>query len=114
MTQQELTEKIIQWATEKKAEDIVIVDISEKAFYADKIIIMSGNGELHVRAIANSILEQARENDIYVHSREGFDQATWVLLDFSDIIVHIFNPKAREFYNLEALWGREIIPVKDL
>jgi len=90
---------------EKKAEDIVILDIRKLSSIADYFVIASGTSDRHVRAIAESVLDKLEEKDIKCAHVEGIQESRWVLLDFSDIIVHVFHPETRQFYNLERLWG---------
>ena len=96
---------IVEIAEEKKASNIVLLDIRNVSFLADYFIICSGNSERQVKAIARDIDEQLKEQDVGVHHREGMDQGRWVLLDYGDVIVHIFTPTERDYYRLEKLWS---------
>ncbi|HPR18628.1 MAG TPA: ribosome silencing factor [Candidatus Cloacimonadota bacterium] len=100
----ETVEKMIGWALDKKAEDVVHIDVEGKTEFTDSIIICHGTADLHVRAIAQYIIDQAKENKIRLLGAEGMDNSTWILLDFGDIIVHIFNAETRDYYNLEDLY----------
>lgn len=91
-------------AEDKKASNIVLLDISEVSIIADYFVICSGNSDRQVKAIANDIEEQLEKQDIKVLHREGLDQARWVLLDYGDVIVHIFTPTERNYYRLEKVW----------
>lgn len=102
-TQQEQVEKIIEWAIEKKAEDVKFYDIHEESDYTDFVIVCNGSGRLHVQAIAHNIIENCKENKFHVYSSEGMDNATWILLDLVDIVVHIFDEETRSYYKLEQL-----------
>lgn len=102
----ENVEKIITWALEKKAEDVVHIDVKGKTDFTDSIIVCHGTADLHVKAIADHIIRQAGENGIKLYSSEGFENAKWILLDFVDIIVHVFNEETRAFYQLEDLYNR--------
>ncbi|KQC06364.1 MAG: hypothetical protein APR54_07295 [Candidatus Cloacimonas sp. SDB] len=104
ITLEETRDKIIAWAEEKKAEGIVSLDISGKTSYTDLLIICHGTNELHVKAIAENITENAKKEKIQYLAVEGLENSTWVLIDFIDIIVHIFNEKTRNYYKLEDLW----------
>lgn len=104
MKNPEIVQKFINWAEEKKAENIETIDVSEKVYYTDTMIVCSATGSLHLKAIAEHIEDMARAEKIYPISKEGYDALEWVLLDFSDIIIHIFLPQVRENYKLEDLW----------
>lgn len=95
---------------EKKGEDIKIIDISGVSIVADYFIIANGNNESQVRALVDNVEEQLHKAGFELKQREGYGTGSWVLLDFSDIIVHIFDKENRLFYNLERIWrdGKEI------
>lgn len=90
---------------EKKGENIVILDIRKLSSIADYFVIASGTSDRHVRAIAENVLDRLEQKKIKCTHVEGIQESRWVLLDFSDIIVHVFYPETRGFYNLERLWG---------
>jgi ribosome-associated protein len=92
-------------AADKKARDVVILDIEGLSVIADFFVICSGNSSTQVQAIAKEVRERMEKRNIPCKGTEGLDEAKWVLLDFGDIVVHIFRQEEREFYNLERLWG---------
>ena len=95
---------------EKKGEDITIIDISQVSVMADYFIIANGTNESQVRALVDSV-EESLEKEGYVRKqREGTHTGGWVLLDFGDIIIHIFDKENRLFYDLERIWrdGKQI------
>jgi len=100
----ESVKKIIEWASDKKSEDLIHIDVKGKTDFTDSIIICHGSAELHIKAIADNIIQKAKENNIQLLSVEGMENATWVLLDFADIIVHIFSEEKRNYYKLEDLY----------
>ncbi len=103
----ELLGNIIEGIREKKGKDIVNIDISSiDNSICDNFIICSGNSNTQVSAIAESIQKKVKENlnETACH-KEGLNNALWVLLDYTDIIVHIFQADTRSFYNLEDLWA---------
>lgn len=102
----ELTEKIVYWLQEKKAEDIKVIDVKEQAEYTDFIILCSGNSGLHMKAIADNVVLQAKNENIPLFSKEGTGNDWWILLDFVDVIVHIFSYKSREYYKLEEIFQK--------
>ena len=106
-TRFETVEKLIGWAMEKKAENVVHIDVEGKTDFTDSIIICEGSADLHIRAIADHIRNKAREDNIQLLSAEGMENATWVLLDFIDIIVHIFNEETRARYKIEDIYKIE-------
>jgi len=106
----ENVEKMIGWALEKKAENVLHIDVEGKTDFTDSIIICHGSAELHVKAIAENIKAKAREEKIQLLSSEGMGNSTWILLDFIDIIVHIFNEETRALYKIEDLY--KIQPIK--
>lgn len=95
---------------EKKGEDIKVIDISKVSILADYFIIANGNNESQVRAMVDSIEEELGKAGYELKQREGYDTGSWVLLDFADIIVHVFDKENRLFYDLERIWrdGREV------
>ncbi|MBI4379345.1 MAG: ribosome silencing factor [Nitrospinae bacterium] len=93
------------FAVDKKALNIVIFDIRRYTSIADAFLICSGTSSRHVQAIADAVEEGMREKGIRSHHREGYETGKWILLDYVDLVVHIFHEETRRFYNLERLWG---------
>jgi ribosome-associated protein len=95
----------VRAAESKKAVDIKVLDLTGITSFADFFVICTGSNSRQVQAIADEVglqmKQQARELPL---SLEGYDQAEWVLLDYGDLLVHVFSPKAREYYDLERLW----------
>lgn len=98
-------EIIVKAAGDKKARDIVMLDMRGVSLIADYFIICHGNSTTQVRAIADNIAEQLKKRDIMPLRREGLSDAHWVLLDYGYCVVHIFTEEDRNFYGLERLWG---------
>ena len=94
-----------EFSLDKKAESPVILDLGKMTSVAHYFVITHGNSDRHVRAIAHNIVDSFKAQKIKVWHMEGMDTGQWVLLDFGDVIVHIFYGPVREFYNLERLWG---------
>ena len=92
---------------DSKAEDIVAVDLGGKSSVADHMVIASGRSNRHVSAVADKLLQTLKEQGAGPARVEGLAQADWVLIDAGDVIVHIFRPEVRSFYNLEKLWSSE-------
>jgi ribosome-associated protein len=92
-------------ADNKRAEDVVALNMKGISLIADYFLICHGNSDKQVQAIAREIKEQAAEMDIHVERLEGFDEARWVLIDLGDVVAHVFHKDERSYYNLERLWG---------
>ena len=96
---------LTRFALEKKARDLVVLEVRELTSIADYFIICSGSSDRQVQSIAQGIEENLGEAGHSPFSVEGANRGHWVLMDFSDVIVHIFYEPVREFYDLEGLWG---------
>lgn len=92
-------------AYDKKASDILLLDIREITTIADYFVICSGNNTRQIQAVADAIDEELGKQGARVLHREGVAESGWLLLDFGDVIIHIFGPKEREYYRLERLWS---------
>ena len=88
-----------------KAEDIVSINLQGKTTLADIMFVASGRSNVHVGAIAERVVKACKEAGIAAPRIEGLSNCDWVLVDASDVIVHIFRPEVRQFYNLEKMWG---------
>lgn len=91
-------------AAEKKAVDSVLLDLREIASFTDFFVITSGSNERQVQAISDAVVEALKKTGSPVTRVEGFKTAEWILLDYGDFVVHVFDEKARQFYDLERLW----------
>ena len=94
-----------QLALERKAEGVVALDLRGISSATDFFVLATGNSDVQVRAIAEHVMEEMAKADIRPLHVEGLDRARWVLMDFVDFVIHILHPSAREFYQLELLWG---------
>ena len=92
-----------------KAQDIVTIDLKDKSSMADYMIIASGTSSRHIQALSEQVLEKFKNNGVANCKIEGKDSNDWKLIDGIDLIVHIFNPEKRKFYELEKIWS-ELIP----
>ena len=92
-------------ALDRKAEDVVALDLRGISSATDYFVLATGNSDIQVRAIAEHIVEELGREGLRPLHVEGLDRGRWVLLDFVDFVVHVFHPLAREFYQLELLWG---------
>ena len=100
---------IINTLDSNKALDIVSIDLKNKSSMADYMIIASGTSSRHIQALSEQVLEKFKNNGITNCKIEGNDSSDWKLIDGIDLIVHIFNPEKRKFYELEKIWS-ELIP----
>ncbi|SHK29489.1 ribosome silencing factor [Thermocrinis minervae] len=89
----------------KKAEDVVIMDVSSLTNIADYFVIASANSPTHARALADYLREELQKRDVYVDHVEGYESGEWILLDLIDVLVHIFLPDVRKYYDLEWLYA---------
>ncbi len=101
----QLAKAAVDIASDKKASDITLLDIREVAAFADYFVICNANNPRQIQAIADAIDEELGKQGAKVLHREGVAETGWVLLDFGDVIVHIFGVKEREYYRLERLWN---------
>jgi ribosome-associated protein len=102
----EMAAAIAEYADDRKAIDIVELDLRGVLGYADYFVVCSGNTDRQVKAIHDGIHERMKkEHGLFPRRVEGLPQAQWVLMDYLDVVVHIFTPDTREFYRLEQLWG---------
>ena len=104
----ELLDLVLATLDDAKAENVVAIDVAEKTSVADHMVVASGRSQRHVGAIADQIEKKLREKG---HTRvrvEGVPQCDWVLVDAGDVIIHVFRPEVRSFYNLEKLWAANV------
>ena len=92
-----------------KAQDIITIDLKDKSSMADYMIIASGTSSRHIQALSEQVLEKLKANGVNNSKIEGKESGDWKLVDGIDLIVHIFNPEKRKFYELEKIWS-EMIP----
>jgi ribosome-associated protein len=105
MNERELLITAVKAADDKKAENIVVLNMKGISLVADYFIICHGNSDKQVQAIAREMKEKVSENGLEIKRIEGFDEARWVLVDLGDVVAHIFHKDERLYYNLERLWG---------
>ena len=105
----DLKQIIISTLDNNKAQDIVSIDLKDKSSVADYMIIASGTSSRHIQALSEQVLEKLKDSGIKDSKIEGKDSAEWKLVDGIDLIIHIFHPEKRKFYELEKIWS-ELIP----
>ncbi|MBI9071976.1 MAG: ribosome silencing factor [Melioribacteraceae bacterium] len=112
MEELNLVDEIAELILSKKGYDIKVLDLRKLASFADDFIICSADSDTQVKAISDEIDKSLRKQGIKCYHKEGTDSLNWVLLDYFDIVVHVFKKESREFYNLEKLWGDA--PVREI
>ena len=113
MTPELLAEAIAAQALDKKAIDVVILDLRGVAGYTDYFVICSGNTDRQTKAIHDAIhMELKKQHGVLPRRVEGLTEARWILMDYLDVVVHVFTPETRDFYRLESLWGD--VPRRDV
>jgi ribosome-associated protein len=101
-----LADEVAALAADKKAIDVVVLDLREVAGYTDFFVICSGNSDRQAKAIHDGIhLGLKQEHRLLPRRVEGLAEARWILMDYLDVVVHVFTPETRDFYRLEQLWG---------
>ena len=100
-----LAESIAAAALDRKASDLAIIDLRDVSSVTDFFVICTGRSDVHVRAICDRVEEKLAEENERPVAREGISHARWALLDYGDVVVHVFQPEARRFYDLERLWS---------
>ena len=95
----------------KKAMDIRAIEVTDKTIIADWFIVCSGRGVPQVKALSDELEEKAAEMGLFPRRKEGYQEGRWIVLDFGDLLVHLFHPEERTYYNLERLWddGQNVI-----
>ena len=109
----QLKKEIENILSDNKAAEITSIDLKDKTSIADFMIIASGNSSRHIQALSETVLEELKKNGINDCRLEGRESKDWKLIDAKDIIIHIFHPEKRKFYDLERMWS-ELIPKERL
>lgn len=113
MTTEELKKLAITALEDLKAEDILVLDVKDKTTISDWIIVATGSSSRHVRSIANNVAIEAKKANAPHLGSEGEEDGEWVLVDLGDVIVHVMQRQAREYYDLESLWSVDIAHRKE-
>jgi ribosome-associated protein len=109
-----LAQRAAQLCLDVKAQDVVLLNLQGLSDVTDYFVIASGTSDTHVRSIGEHVADELRREGVRPHHVEGLGQGRWVLLDYVDLVVHVFHPTLRNFYQLERLWGdAEVVPVAD-
>lgn len=105
MTTKELAMNIAAYASDKKANDILLLNMEGLSPVTDYFVICSASNSMLVKAIADNIEDKMAENEIFFLHKEGYADGRWILMDYGDVVAHIFLEEERDFYNLEQLWA---------
>lgn len=105
MTSKELSQKLARLSWEKKGNDILILDVKGLTDVTDYFVLVTAESDPHVKAISDYLQEKLEKEKLKAWHKEGYQNLQWVLLDYIDVVVHIFREHTRQFYELEKLWG---------
>lgn len=100
-----LIEIVIETIKEKKCRNLVKLDVGEVTDLTESFILCTSDSDIQSRAVVDAISEELKKEDKYAHSIEGYEMAKWILMDYVDFVIHVFQPEQRSYYNLERLWG---------
>jgi ribosome-associated protein len=98
-------QRAIELAIDRKGQDMMLLDLRGLSNSTDYFLLVNGTSDTHVRAVADHIIDELRKEGMRADHIEGLRTGRWVLIDFIDFVIHVFHPTAREFYQLERLWG---------
>ena len=101
-----LADKINKILEDKKGIDIARIPVTEKTILTDEFIIVTGSSNTHMRALADNVEEELKKENIYPNKIEGYNSNGWILLDYGEVVVHVFSEKEREHFNIEELWNK--------
>lgn len=107
LSPEDLRDNVNRILEDNKAEDLVIIDLSSRSSITDYLVIASGTSQRHVSALADRLQKELKGLGVQGMSVEGKQSCDWVLLDAGDVVVHLFRPEVRAFYNLEKMWGHD-------
>ncbi|GGA97770.1 ribosomal silencing factor RsfS [Agarivorans gilvus] len=102
---QQLIDFVVDKVEDMKGRDIQNLDVSELSSVTDTMVICSGNSKRHVKSIADNVIKEAKHADLDVIGVEGMEESEWVLVDLGDVVLHVMQDSARDFYQLEKLWA---------
>jgi len=109
----EMSQVVVDALEDVKAVDIKVLDVEGMSNFTDRMIVASGSSTRQVKALANSVVVEAKKAGMNVLGQEGENPGEWVLIDLGDVVVHIMVPQVRDFYNLEKLWSVEGRPTEE-
>ena len=109
MTSRFLAKKVAEFALSKKSSDILLMDLRKLSAPADFFVLCSADSDTHVKSVSDAVRHGTDEIGVRLWQSEGFTALSWVILDYVDVVVHVFKKDIRSFYNLERLWGDAVI-----
>ena len=109
MTSRTLAKNVATFALSKKSSDVLLMDLRKLSAPADFFVLCSADSDTHVRAIADAVRHGTDEIGVRLWQSEGFSAMNWIILDYVDVVVHVFKKDVRSFYNLERLWGDAVV-----
>lgn len=107
-----MVDKIVEILDSKKAKDINVISIENISSLSDYFVICNGTSSTHIKTLADELEEKMEELGLRCYHKEGYNSARWILLDYGDVVVHIFHEEDRGFYNLERLWADGVLSYK--
>lgn len=105
ITSDQKAKLVLEALEEKKAVDPIVLNVRGRTVMTDYFIIASGASRVHIQALVDAVVEKLKNHGIKSKRLEGYDEATWVLLDYADVVVHVMSQDQRDFYRLEAYWS---------
>lgn len=106
-------QRVAQVARDRKGQDVVILDMHDVTLIADYFVIITGHNTIHVSSLADHVEDMMKNHGVSLFQRVGRERSQWILLDYSDVVVHIFTEEQRAYYNLERLWGdASVVPLE--
>ena len=108
----DLARTIVDIVSDKKGEDIILLDTSQISIISDYFIVATGESERQLKAVASDIQKDLKTHSVYPLGVEGTPESGWILLDYGSVIVHLLSPGMRDFYNLESLWAKAPVVVR--
>ena len=102
-------DKIVEFLEAKKAKDISIINIKEVTILSDYFVVCSGTSTTHIKTLSDELETKMEDIGVKHSHKEGYSSARWILLDYGDVVVHIFHEEDRQFYNLERLWADGVV-----
>lgn len=109
MSSMQLADKMVEILDGKKARDISVINVDKITILTDYFVICSGTSTTHIKALADEMEFKLKEQGIEYARKEGYNSARWILMDYGEVVVHIFHEEDRSFYNLERLWSDGVI-----
>lgn len=108
MNPEQVRDHVVEALEDIKGNDIRVIDINDISDFADFMVVVSGNSDTHVKALAREASDRLRSQGVKPINEDGADIGEWVLVDFGDVVLHVMRPEVREYYDLEKLWDEDV------